>query len=132
MAYGEGGVDGEGRRWAAGAVVATAVVIGGEGGGFGRRGSADLAGGGEAWDARRGEEEKRGDGVGAGLLWGGARRWRGEGGRRRPGGVRRPWRRGDVPERDSRSGRRGAALLGWAVIWPGSWAGPVGGGRFFY
>ena len=55
---GDCGVAGKGRRGAAGAVVATAVVVGGDRGGFGRS-SADLAGGDEARDARRGEGEGR-------------------------------------------------------------------------
>ena len=55
---------GEGRRWAAGAVVATAVVVGGERGGFGRS-SADLAGG-ERCGARRDCEQRGGEERGPG------------------------------------------------------------------
>ena len=60
MAYGEGGVDGEGRRGVARAMVATAAVISGEGGGFGRRDSADFAGGGGMRRKGGGTSRKRG------------------------------------------------------------------------
>ena len=71
-------------------------------------------------DAARGDEESEaGPGAapfmrrGEEVAWGR--------GRRRSDGARRPWQRGGVPERVSRSGGRGAALLGWA--------GPVGEGK---
>ena len=60
VAYGEGGVDGEGRRGVARAMVATAAVIGGEGGGFGLRDLAVLAGGS---GMARSEGRERGDGA---------------------------------------------------------------------
>ena len=74
--------------------------------------------------ARCEEEREVGGARGSELYRGEGRReaWRRE--RRRPGGARRPWRHGGVPERDSSSGRRGAALLGGVVTWPGL-AGPA-------
>ena len=57
---GEGGErHGRGRRGAVGAVAATAAVVDGESGGFGRRSSADLAGGGEMREGRRREQRGR-------------------------------------------------------------------------
>ena len=132
----------------------------GRSGGFGRRGRQRRARGGAAWSGgcsggvgggrrRRGRRLRlpaavrsdgggagsgglgsEGNGTGARLLRGGARRWRGEGGR---GGRRRHGVHGGVREAESRSGL-GDERRGPAGPWPGELGrpGPVGPEEFFF